>query len=125
MYQTDISYAISKFKDEIICFDQNIWDKAYPHFIKSIKQAYAEIYPKMETASVDTVLETIVDTTGQALQDFHNKMKPVTKPQDKVMTAAEKADTRGHRAWQVTPADIFCQRGCNPELCKSSISGKC
>ena len=96
VYQTSIKHAVTEFKDEITCFDQKVQEKAYPHFVESIKQAYGEIYLKVKDASVDTVLDTIADTSGQALKDFYKKLNLPAKPQQKVTTATEKADTRDY-----------------------------
>ena len=68
VYQTNIKHAVTEFKDEITCFDQKIQEKAYPHFVESIKQVYSEIYPKVKDASVDTVLDTIPDTSAKPLK---------------------------------------------------------
>ena len=70
------SHTAREFINEIKCMDDNIRAPAYEHFMTSIKIAYGHLYPQINTANVQTVLDCILDKDRKFLLDLDECLNP-------------------------------------------------
>ena len=60
-FLTDVDTAITTFDDQISSMDSAVQETAYKTFSKAYREAFSTIWPKINDASIKTVLKSVHD----------------------------------------------------------------
>ena len=78
-FLTNLKTSLSIFDDEISSLGEE-HTTAYKTFVTGYKNAFTDIWPKIETADVTTLLSSVKDTELRALKRLSEQLCPDTKP---------------------------------------------
>ena len=79
IFLTKLKTALSIFDDEISSLGEEC-TTAYETFITGYQTAFTDIWPKIQTANVTTLLNSVKDTELRALKRLSEQLCPDTKP---------------------------------------------
>ena len=79
IFLTKLKTALSIFDDEISSLEEER-TTAYETFITGYQTAFTDIWPKIQTANVTTLLNSVKDTELRALKCLSEQLCPDTKP---------------------------------------------
>ena len=71
-----VQQAMETFKDEISSLSDDIWQKAYKNFLVSYRDALTPIWNLAKFASIETVINSIVDKEFTAMAVMAQRLKP-------------------------------------------------
>ena len=78
-FLTNLKTSLSIFDDEISSLGEE-HTTAYKTFVTGYKNAFTDIWPKIETADVTALLSSVKDTELRALKRLSEQLCPDTKP---------------------------------------------
>ena len=78
-FLTNLKTSLSIFDDEISSLGEE-HTKAYKTFVTGYKNAFTDIWPKIQTADVTALLSSVKDTELRALKRLSEQLCPDTKP---------------------------------------------
>ena len=76
MFIVMVQQAMETFEDEISSLSNNIWQKAYKNFLMSYRDALTPICNLARFASIETVLNSIVDKEFMEMAVMAQRLKP-------------------------------------------------
>ena len=79
IFLTKLKTALSIFDDEISSLGEER-TTAYETFITGYQTAFTDIWPKIQTANVTTLLNSVKDTELRALKHLSEQLCPDTEP---------------------------------------------
>ena len=75
-FLTDVETAITTFDDQISSLDRAVRETAYKIFSRAYKEAFSTIWPKINDASIKTVLKSVQDTDLHEFRCMTSLMTP-------------------------------------------------